>query len=345
MKGETLSLSDCTSGGCGAKIEPDALSAILGDMPKAPNQNLLVGYDSSDDAAVYQIDNKKCVISTMDFFSPMVDDPVVFGKIAAANALSDVYAMGGTPAFALNMICFPEKKSKSILEKILYGGAKKVMEAGAVIAGGHSIYDHEPKYGLSVTGFVDKDMIIRNNTPKIGDSLILTKPLGVGIVMAASRVDMASESAFEKAIGSMMHLNRYAAEKMQKYHEDVSACTDVTGFGFLDHLMEMCAGKVSAEIAVDKLPVITEAVEYAGEYLITAAAQRNRNHFGNDSLLDGVTFEMQEIMFDPQTSGGLLISVDSKVADKLLAEIKEQDPDAEIIGRITDPKDDMFTFI
>lgn len=337
-------LSDCTSGGCGAKIGPGELSAILSNIPRSREERLLVGYDSSDDAAVYQINDKQCIISTVDFFSPMVDDPECFGKIAAANALSDVYAMGGTPAFALNLVCFPQKRDKLDLEKILCGGAQKVIEAGAVIAGGHSIYDHEPKYGLAVTGFVDKDMVVKNNTPAIGHSLILTKSLGVGIVMSASRVGLASDSAYNMALESMMRLNKYSAEKMIEYGKYVSACTDVTGFGLLAHLLEMCEDKVSAEINIHSLPVIPDAIEYANEYILTAAGQRNRNHFGSNGIVEDIPFWAQELMFDPQTSGGLLICVDSAYAEELLDKIKDKDPHAMIVGKIIKEQENKVIF-
>lgn len=326
-------LSSCTSGGCGAKIGPGELSSILESIPKASSPDLLVGFDSSDDAAVYRLNDEISLISTVDFFSPMVDDPRTFGRIAAANALSDVYAMGGTPLLALNLVCFPERLPKSVLGEILAGGAEKVAEAGAMIGGGHSIYDKEPKYGLAVNGTVKTKHIIRNNTPRIGDKLILTKPLGVGIIMAAVRGGAASSLATEKAVSSMQRLNRYAAEKMMDC--DVSACTDITGFGLLAHLLEMCGNTVSAAIYAQKIPAIPEAVDYANEYLLTAAGQRNRNFFADSGDVRNLSFATQELLFDPQTSGGLLICVNAAQADSLLKRIQTDDPFAEIIGQIT----------
>ena len=325
-------LSSCTSGGCGAKIGPGELAPLLGALRPPSNKNLLVGFDCSDDAAVYALDDGRAIVSTADFFSPMVDDPFTFGQIAAANALSDIYAMGAAPFLALNLVCFPEKLPKSALADILAGGAEKVAEAGAVVGGGHSIYDRETKYGLAVTGMAEKKNIICNNTPQAGHSLILTKPLGVGIVMAADRAGAASEVAVRKAVDSMTRLNRYAAEKMRGFA--VSACTDVTGFGLLCHLLEICGGSFSAEIWPQALPVIDEAAAYAGDYLITAAGQRNRNHFSQFGTVDSLPFAIQELMFDPQTSGGLLICVDSGQSRQLLAAIQEDDPEAAIIGRI-----------
>jgi selenide,water dikinase len=347
-KTESL-LANCTSGGCGAKIGPGELSALLGEIPAVKDERLLVGFDCSDDAAVYALDDDKAIVSTVDFFSPMIDDPFVFGQIAAANALSDIYAMGASPFLALNLVCFPEKFSKTILADILAGGADKIAESGAVLGGGHSIYDKETKYGLAVTGFVERKNIIRNNTPRIGYSLILTKPLGVGIVMAAQRVGMASADAMQKALNSMKRLNRYAAEKLRGFN--ISACTDVTGFGLLCHLLEMCGNTVSAEIWPDALPVIREAAAYADDFLLTAAAQRNRNHFGKQagetlrvSLVEKLPFASQELMFDPQTSGGLLICVDAGQSQQLLDSIQKDDPEARIIGRIIEHQDEIIIF-
>jgi len=335
-------LAECTSGGCGAKIGPGELSSLLGKLPQLHNEHLMVGFDASDDAAVYIQGDGRAVISTVDFFSPMVDDPYIFGQIAAANALSDIYAMGGTPVLALNLVCFPEKLSKLILADILTGGADKITEAGAVLGGGHSIYDKETKYGLAVTGFADKDSIIRNNTPEAGHSLILTKPLGVGIILAAERASAAAPAAVQKAVDSMRRLNRYAAEKMRGYK--ISACTDVTGFGLFCHLLEMCGDTVSAEIQRSELPYFPEAAAYAEDYMLTAAGQRNRNHFAGNGMVDKLPFALQELVFDPQTSGGLLICVDPDQAPGLLEDIQRDDPAARMIGKII-PKQDKTIII
>ena len=342
MEHEHSILASCTSGGCGAKIEPGALSALLGNLPKPSAPDLLVGFDSADDAAVYRLNAETSLISTVDFFSPMVEDARTFGRIAAANALSDVYAMGGTPLLALNLESFPEKLPKRLLAEILAGGAEKVAEAGVSIGGGHSIYDRETKYGLAVTGTVKTQRVLRNNTPKEGHKLILTKPLGVGIVMAAARGGAAPGAAVENAVASMQRLNRYAAEKMARYA--VRACTDITGFGLLGHLLEMCGGMVSAEIDAGRIPVIPEAAAYADEYLLTAAGQRNREHFAGHGNVGALPFATQELLFDPQTSGGLLISVDAAQAGALLDEIKKDDPCAAIIGQIIARRSETVIF-
>ena len=218
----------CKGGGCTAKLGPGVLSAVLAKLPKSTDPQLLVGFDSSDDAAVYQLTDDLAVVQTLDFFPPMVEDPYVFGQIAAANALSDVCAMGGEVRTALNIVCFPETMDLNVLGKILLGGSEKVREAGGVLAGGHSIADSDVKYGLSVMGVIRPDKIYKNNACQEGDKLILTKPLGVGIVCTAQRVGECSEKAMELAVHSMTTLNKYAADIIKKY--SVHACTDVTGF-------------------------------------------------------------------------------------------------------------------
>ncbi|MHC5374371.1 selenide, water dikinase SelD [Enterococcus sp. LJL120] len=323
-------LSSCTSGGCGAKLAASDLHDILQQLPQLTNKNLLVGFDSTDDAAVYQL-NQEGIISTLDFFSPMVENPLRFGRIAAANALSDVYAMGGEVLFALNMICFPQKLPLTILQDILLGGSQKVQEAGAVIAGGHSIYDHEPKYGLAVTGRVNPQKVIHNNTPQAGDLLILTKALGVGLVQSAVRGGVVQNDDEEICLQSMERLNKYAAQNLHDF--PVHACTDVTGFGLLGHALEMAGEHFTLVIDMEALPLLPGALTYAGEYLATAGGQRNRQFVKNVSL-KGIDAAMQEILFDPQTSGGLLISVEAKQAAELLTSIKKTDPVATIIGEV-----------
>ena len=329
-----LLLSNCSSGGCGAKIESSALAALLAGLSAGRDEKLLVGYDTSDDAAVYRLDDKHSLIFTVDFFPPMINDPKSFGRISAANALSDVWAMGGRPMLALNMVCFPEALDKQTLAAIISGGAEKIAEAGAVLGGGHSIYDREPKYGLAVAGTVETAKVIKNNTPKKGDKLLLTKPLGVGIVLAAQRAGMADEEAVGQAIASMERLNRYACEKMLKFN--VSACTDITGFGLLVHTLEMAGDSATVVLHPEALPFITPATAYADEYLLTAAGQRNRNSAEKSVDVGALPFATQELLFDPQTSGGLLISVAPDEAEELLSHIKEGgDTSAAIIGEVT----------
>jgi selenide,water dikinase len=304
----------------------------LAHIPKAYDENLLIGFDSADDAAVYKVSEDMALIQTLDFFTPIVEDPYTYGKIAAANSLSDVYAMGGDVLTALNIVCFPEKLDPNILGEILRGGAEKVMESGGILSGGHSVNDENPKYGLSVTGVVHPDKVIANNTCKAGDKLILTKPLGIGIVTTAHNVGEANDRSYKEAIKLMETLNKYSAEKMKKY--EINGCTDVTGFGFLGHLSEMLNDEISIIIDSKKVPYIEEAYEYAGEFLITSAGQKNRKHLGDKVSLEGVSFPMEEILFDPQTSGGLLISVVNKDADKLLADLEELDIKSSLVGEV-----------
>ena len=335
-------LENCTSGGCGAKISPGQLSELLKGLPAFQSENLLVGYDSSDDAAVYRIDERYSLVTTADFFPPMVDDPKTFGRIAAANALSDVYAMGAKPLTALNLVCFPQSMDTGILKEILTGGAEKAVEASAVLAGGHSIYDKEPKYGMAVTGVVENDKILRNNTPVTGYKLILTKPLGVGIIMAANREGDASAEATEKAVASMERLNKYAAEKMPGF--GISACTDVTGFGLLAHCLEMAADKASIALYPDEIPYFEEAYRYAGDGYVTGGGQRNRAHLADRADLSRLTAALQELLFDPQTSGGLLICADPVHTADLLAAIKAGDPGARVIGEIVKREKEVIVF-
>lgn len=328
----------CKNGGCTAKLGAGVLSHILSRLPKGPaDEQLLVGYDSKDDAAVYQVSSDTAIVQTLDFFPPMVDDPYLFGQIAAANALSDIYAMGGEVKTALNIVCFPEHMNLNILGEILRGGSEKVIEAGGVLAGGHSIADADVKYGLSVIGTVHPDQLYANNRGKAGDMLILTKKLGVGIICTANRVKEASQKAMDEAVRSMTTLNRYAAEICRKY--PVHACTDVTGFGFLGHLHEMLDNRLSCVIDVERIPYIEEARQYADEFLLSAAGQRNRNFVQDHVTFEQIPFAMEEILFDPQTSGGLLLAVDPALAAELEEELQKAGLPARIVGKFLEKQE------
>ncbi|HCI73881.1 MAG TPA: selenide, water dikinase SelD [Lachnospiraceae bacterium] len=323
----------CKGGGCTAKLGAQALNRVLSLLPKGdPDPDLLVGYSSKDDAAVYRLTDEIAFVQTLDFFPPMVQDPYLFGQIAAANALSDIYAMGGTVKTALNIVCFPEKWDLNILGEILRGGSEKVLEAGGSLAGGHSIADSDVKYGLSVTGVVHPDHIWANNTGRPGDRLILTKALGVGILCTADRVGEAPADGMAAAIRSMTTLNKTAAECCHAY--EIHACTDVTGFSFLGHLHEMMDGRLSCRIFADQIPVLPGAMACADEFLLTAAAQRNRNHVGNYVRFDDIPFAMEEVLFDPQTSGGLLVAAAPGDADSLLKDLRGRGLPAAMVGEI-----------
>ncbi len=331
----------CSGGGCTAKLGAGVLSRVLERIPRgAEDPDLLVGYDSKDDAAVYKLTEELAFVQTLDFFPPMVEDPYLFGQIAAANALSDIYAMGGEVKTALNIVCFPEQMDLNILGEIMRGGAEKVMEAGGVLAGGHSIADSGVKYGLSVTGTVHPQRIYANNTPQVGDKLVLTKRLGVGILCTANRVGEASQDAMEQAVKSMTTLNKFAAQCCKKYH--VHACTDVTGFSFLGHLHEMMGGNFSCTVRSKAVPVFEEALRHADEFLLTAAAQRNRNYLTPYVKFRNIPFAMEEVLFDPQTSGGLLIALPPEEAESLIRDLGEP---AAIVGTVGEKQETEITVL
>lgn len=330
MAEKNLNMIVC--GGWNSKIGPGSLSKLLKDLPKQKDENLLVGYESSDDAAVYKISEDKAIIQTLDFFTTMVNDPYLYGQIAATNALSDVWAMGGEVISALNIVTFPEKEDYEKLHLILKGGAEKVHEAGGVLAGGHSIHDATAKYGLSVTGIVHPDRILMNNSCKEGDLLILTKPLGVSIINTAFMIKECSEKAFEKCVKQMTTLNKYAADIMKKYK--VNSCTDITGFGLLGHLVEMLDNKFSAKLYSEKIPILEEAKQCAENFVITGGGQKNRNYLEGKVEFEIKDFALEEILFDPQTSGGLLISLAEKEAEKMLEELNKLEIKSSIIGKV-----------
>ena len=275
------------------------------------------------------------MIQTVDFFTPVVDDPYMFGQIAAANALSDIWAMGGEPVVALNIVCFPNCLDPEILGEILAGGATKVKEAGAVLAGGHSIQDDEPKYGLCVSGIVHPDKIFKNYGARPGDVLLLTKPIGSGIVNTAVKGDMASPEAAKEVIEVMSLLNR-KGKKIVERHE-IHACTDITGFGLAGHAMEMAIpSKVTLELDVHKIPYIRESLDYADMGLIPAGAYRNRDHLGDKFKYDPVEQKYADLAVDPQTSGGLLIAVPESEVDAILRDADELEMEFKpsVIGRV-----------
>lgn len=313
---------------------------MLCKLDKPNNPNLLVGVETSDDAAVYKINDEVALIQTLDFFTPIVNDPYTFGQIAAANSLSDVYAMGGNPILALNIVCFPDCLDPSILSEILKGGQDKVNESGAVLAGGHSVSDDEPKYGLSVAGFVHPDKIMTNGGAKPGDVLVLTKPLGVGVINTAIKGELASKDATEAAILSMTTLNRYGANAIKELNT-VHSVTDITGFGLLGHTVEMAEGSdVTIRINSEAIPMISEAREYAAMGLVPAGAYKNRTFFENriqmGSDIDSV---LQDLLYDPQTSGGLLISLSPEEVPALLENLKSSPVAFGVIGEVEEFND------
>lgn len=298
--------------------------------------NLIVGMEHPDDAGVYRLTDELALILTLDFFTPIVDDAYAFGQITVANALSDVYAMGGVPKLALNIIGFPiNKMDIAILQTILKGGSDKLAEAGVLLVGGHSIDDPELKYGLSVTGFIHPAKVLKNIGAQPGDALILTKPIGTGIIATAIKADMADDATVRRVIASMSSLNRIAAECMAPY--PVNACTDVTGFGLIGHACEMIEGTDSGMIiAAAAVPVFPEALAFAGEGIVPAGAYRNAQYRGHMVDAAGIDEDLKSVLFDPQTSGGLLISLPRDEAQSLLKDLHQHGiTEAAIIGEIT----------
>ena len=322
--------------GCACKIRPQYLEKILKDLPPSSDPDVLVGLGTQDDAAVYRIGKHSAIVQTVDFITPVVDDPFDFGAVAAANALSDIYAMGGKPLFALSIVGFPEKLLPTwVLQKILKGASDKAAEAGISIIGGHTIEDAEPKFGLVVTGLIDPGKILLNSGAQPGDALVLTKPLGTGILTTAIKRGVANEDSVKNVVSVMASLNGTASGIMVRYA--VNACTDVTGFGLLGHLKEMIIGaNVSADLFCDYIPVLPKVMEYAAAGAIPGGTLNNLDyvkdlvHFEN-----GISRLMKLLLSDAQTSGGLLVSIPSGLADDFLKEIQQKGiTEAAIIGKI-----------
>ena len=302
------------------------------------DDNLLVGIETSDDAAVYKLTEDIATIQTLDFFTPVVDDPYTFGAIAAANSLSDIYAMGGKPTVAMNIVCFPNCLPIDVLGEILKGGADKVIEAGAVVIGGHSVEDDEPKFGLSVMGLVHPNKILKNHGCKPGDVLVLTKPIGTGVINTAIKAEFASKETYEEAVKIMTTLNKYAGEIIVKY--SVNACTDVTGFGIMGHGYEMAsASNITIRLFKDSIPVISGAKEFAEMGLVPAGTYNNKKYLVGKYDLKEVEQWMEDILFDPQTSGGLLISIPKEEVEDLMKELNTLDIKSAVIGEVIEQRD------
>jgi selenide,water dikinase len=306
-------------------VGPEDLDQILKELPLPKDPKVLVGMETSDDAGVYQLNDEVALVQTVDFFTPIVDDPFTFGQIAVANALSDVYAMGGAPLTGMNLVAFPIKTlSPSILKEILLGGLSKMKEAGVALVGGHTIEDPEIKYGLAVTGLIHPKKILTNARAESGDILVLTKPLGTGIIATALKAGMASEEAVRKIVESMVTLNRTASEEMKKF--GAHACTDITGFSFIGHALEMAmASQVGMVIQSKTVPIFPQAMEYAKLGLIPGGAHSNREFFScKVEVHSDVPDLLMDIFYDPQTSGGLLISLPPNEAEKLVTTLKKE---------------------
>ena len=319
--------------GCGAKVGAGVLAKLLDGIRVHSDPNLLVGFDKSDDASVYKVTDELALVQTVDFFPPIDDDPYTFGQIAATNALSDVYAMGGEPKLALNIMAVPDSLPKEAVHALLRGGYDKVYEAGAIITGGHSILDDEPKYGLAVTGFVHPDRLLTNSGAKPGDVLFLTKPLGIGILTTAAKAELLEPEELRRVTALMTTLNKGARDVMVKYR--VHACTDVTGFGLLGHGLEMAQGSdTELHLQTAGLDFLPRALDFAGMGILPAGMYRNRS-FAADFVEPGpVPLAVQDAMYDPQTSGGLLIAVHPDDADAMYAELRTAVPSAQRVGTV-----------
>ncbi len=326
-------LANCA--GCGAKVGAGTLAQLLEGIRVHSDPNLLVGFNKSDDASVYKVSEELALVQTVDFFPPIADDPYTFGAIAATNALSDIYAMGAEPKLALNIMAVPADLPKEAVHEILRGGYDKVYEAGALITGGHSILDPEPKYGLAVTGFVHPDRVLTNADAKPGDVLLLTKPIGIGILTTAAKADLVSRESMDHALHLMTTLNKSARDCMVKYR--VHACTDVTGFGLLGHSCEMAQGSdVEIHLHVNHIHLLEESLELARMGILPEGMYRNRD-FAERWVDPGETeLAKQDMLYDPQTAGGLLIAVHPEDAETLLAELQTCVPSAQRIGMVQD---------
>jgi len=321
------------------------LAQVLCHLPKVYDENLIVGLDTSDDAAVYKINDDLAIIQTLDFFTPVVDDPYTFGQIAATNSLSDIYAMGGEPKLALNIVCFPNCLPPDVLVEILKGGHDKVKEAGAILVGGHTVEDDEPKYGLSVTGFVHPKKVLANSAARVGDLLVITKPIGIGIINTAIKGGLADKDSYEQAVKAMTTLNKYAKDAAEKV--GVNGCTDITGFGLLGHGLEMAsASQVSLKIDHNKIPLIKGALKYAQMGLVPKGTYSNEQYIGNRvKFADYIERNMVDILFDPQTSGGLLVSVTEDKVDALLQELKNTPTEYAVIGEVVEKQDHLLIVV
>lgn len=327
---ESENLQVC--GGCNAKLPPGMLSEILKNLETNYREDVLVGFDTKDDAGVIKISEDKAMVFTLDFFPPMVEDPYKFGQIAACNAMSDVYAMNAEVMACLNILGYPEDGDVKTLEKLLEGGAQKIMEAGGSLIGGHSIHDSDPKYGLSVVGMVDLDKMWTNNEPEIGHELILTKALGVTLVTNGFNLGINTKEEFDKVVESMTKLNKEARDIFKDL--DVSAATDVTGFGFLGHLSEMIDKKATAIIDSKALPVFDGARKAANEFVLTKGSFRNSKYVDDLVEYQVDDFALREVLNDPQTSGGLLLAVSPDESKQAIDQLKQTGHQAAIIGKI-----------
>lgn len=313
-----------------AKLAPSDLAQVLSKLPKQYNENVIVGFETSDDAGVFRLNDETALVQTVDFFTPIADDPEIYGQIAAINSLNDIYAMGGTPLTALSLVCFPQKGDWEILEQILLGGQKAMNAENVVILGGHSVDDQEMKFGYSVTGIVEPKRVIKNSGAKPGDVLVLTKPIGTGVISTGIKYEKASEKAKAAALKTMTTSAREASKIMNRV--GANGCTDITGFGLLGHIYEMAkASHLTFKIDSEKVPLLPDVISLIGQKMLTRGDRNNRVYVGDTIKFDEqVSAEMQSALYDPQTAGGLLISMEESKAEILIEELGT----AVMIGRV-----------
>lgn len=326
------------AGGCASKLAPGVLNAVLARLPRQEDENLLVGFSTADDAGVYRISDSMALVQTVDFFTPMVDDPFTFGQIAATNALSDVYAMGGRALTALSIVCFPQSGDAAVLEQVMRGGLSVMQDAGCVVVGGHSVRDAEMKFGYAVTGLIDPKTVQKNCTARVGDTLVLAKAIGTGVITTAIKQGRAKPAWINAAVQSMTRLNRDAAGIACRPDFDVHAMTDVTGFGLMGHAREVALGSgVRLAIEVDKVRILDGALEAVENGCIPAGLLSNREFaecFVEEADGASIPDSMRKLLFDPQTSGGLLIAVPADHARQLVEDLCRADYPAAAIGQV-----------
>src|ERR1700683_3212187 len=332
------------AGGCASKLSPAALDKVLGKLPRQHDPNVLVGFDHADDAGVYQVAPDQALVQTVDFFTPVVDDPCTFGQIAATNALSDIYAMGGKPITSLALVCFPEKADLEILERILAGGLSKMIEAGCFVIGGHSIRDDEPKFGYAVNGLLHPKKVLTNAGAKPGDALVFTKALGTGVISTAIKKGKAEPAWIDAAVDSMTTLNKQAAEVIQQGNFRIHAMTDVTGFSLIGHSRGMAlASDVALRFSSKDIPVLPGALECIRAGYIPGGLNNNRDFaecvVGYD---DGVPEDLKTVLFDPQTAGGLLFSVAAVQREQLLVPLQAAGVPARHVGDCTESRQPLL---
>lgn len=335
---EELKLAQTVScGGCASKVNPVDLFSILGKLPSSAAQNLLVSFEKGDDACVYKLNDYTALIFTTDFIAPLIDNPYDFGRVSAANALSDVYAMGGTPLMALNIVCFDEKLGNSVLEQIMLGASETCKNSNTILCGGHTVKSPEIRYGLAVVGLVHPDKIITNDNGKPGDILVLTKPLGTGILCQALKYDMLDNNSVSILTEQLCTLNDKAANAMQE--AGVKCATDITGFGLAGHLHKLAkASNCGAEINIDEIPFLLNSLELATDNVHSGIVNKNREFINPHIQIKNEKHPKLKLLFDPQTSGGILMAVPSEKINTVLSILEEADVSSFMIGKLTSDK-------